>query len=162
MDLLTIISSILPDPPTTPTSPAGLGNLVQNAIEFLSLWIGRLGGIIAFIGAVKFALSIKSEEANEKIQSVLIMVSGFMIVSAVNNLDLFSFGALGVEAEFNAIMDFISRWVGSIGGVAMLIGGIMFALAFKDNNAASKVNGLKTLAAGAITSSVAVMLPTFM
>jgi hypothetical protein len=161
LDLSNIFLAILPNPPPTPGDPAALGGLVQGGLDFLSLWIGRIGGIIAFIGAVKFALSIKSEEAQEKIQSILIMVTGFMIISAVNNLDLFTFGALGADAEFAAIMEFISRWVGSIGALVMFIGGVMFGFALKDNNAATKVNSLKTLAAGTITASVALMLPMF-
>jgi hypothetical protein len=87
---LSAILAILPEPPTgTPAQIAAGG------ITFFTLWISRLGGLVAFVGAVKFALSIKSEDAKEQVQSVLTMVSGFMIVAAVTNLNIFNFGTAG-------------------------------------------------------------------
>lgn len=151
-----ILLAILPNPPTgTPAT------LAADAIAFFTLWIGRIGGIVAFIGAVKFALSIKTEDAREQIQCALVMVSGFMIRTAVTNLNIFTFGAAGADAEFNAIMTFIGIWVGRVGALALLIGSIMFGLSIKENNATSKVAGLKTIAAGGITVAVAGILPLF-
>ena len=117
--MLGALLSILPTPPTgTPQQ------LAADGITYFTLWISRLGGIVAFVGAVKFALSIKSEDPREQIQAALTMVAGFMIVSAVNNLNVFTFGAAGIDAEFNAIMTFIGRWVGRIGALALLLGSI--------------------------------------
>ena len=157
MSLNTILA-ILPNPPAPTIPPA---TLAADTITFFQVWISRIGGLVAFIGAVKFALSIKSEDAREQIQSVLIMVSGFMIRAAVNNLNIFTFGAAGIDAEFQAIMNFIGQWVGRVGALALLIGAIIFAFAIKDSNANTKVSGLKTMAAGGITAAVAVLLPTF-
>lgn len=162
-NMLHTLLSALPTPPTgTPAT------LARDALDFLSVWIARIGGIVAFIGAVKFALSIKTEDAREQIQAVLVMVSGFMIVAAVTNLgDIFAIPAAGgytpaaIDAQFRGILTFIGRWVGITGGLAMFIGGIMFGLAIRDNNAATKLSGVKTVAAGGITASVALLLPTF-
>jgi len=152
----TMLLAILPQPPTgTPQQ------LAAGAITFFTLWIGRLGGIVAAIGAVKFAISIKSEDANEKILAAMTMVSGFMITAAVNNLDVFQFGAAGADAEFNAIMTFIGQWIGRVGALILLIGSIMFGFSIKDQNPAVKVSALKTIAAGGITSAIAVILPQF-
>jgi hypothetical protein len=170
--MINFILSILPvllDPPVTlpppsvlPTPPEGTpAELAANAIAEFTVWLLRIGGFVAFIGAVKFALSIKTEDAREQIQAVLVMVSGFMIVAAVDGLDLFSFGVAGADAEFDSIMAFIGKWVGSVGAITLLIGAIIFALAIRDSNANAKISGLKTMAAGGITSSVAVMLPMF-
>jgi len=148
--------AILPNPPTG--TPA---QLAAGAITFFTLWISRLGGLVAFVGAVKFALSIKSEDAREQVLAVLTMVSGFMIVSAVTNLNIFNFGTAGAEAEFTAILTFIGRWIGRVGALTLFIGSLMFGFAIKDNNAAVKVTALKTIAAGAITAAVAVLLPQF-
>ena len=148
--------AILPTPPTgTPQQ------LAAGAITFFTLWIARLGGIVAAVGAVKFAISIKSEDANEKILAIMTMVSGFMITAAVNNLGIFQFGAAGADAEFNAIMAFIGTWMGRVGALILLIGSIMFGFSIKDQNPAVKVSALKTIAAGGITSAVAVILPLF-
>lgn len=160
MDLINLALAILPNPPSgTP------GELAADGITFFSTWIARIGGIVAFIGAIKFALSIKNEDAREQLQSILIMVSGFMIVSAVRSLDIFNFPAVYSEyaanAEFESILDFIGKWVRRVGGLALLLGAIMFGLSIKDNNANSKVSSLKTIASGAITMAVSFILPTF-
>jgi hypothetical protein len=148
--------AILPPPPTG--TPA---QLAAGAITFFTVWIARLGGLVAFVGAVKFALSIKTEDANEKILAAMTMVSGFMIVAAVNNLGIFNFGAAGADAEFNAILTFIGRWVGRVGALTLFIGATMFGFAIKEHNATAKVAGLKTMAAGGVTAAVAVLLPQF-
>lgn len=126
------------------------------------LWMGRIGGIIAFIGAIKFALSIKTDDSREMIQSLLIMVSGFMIVNAVQSLGLFEWNASDDgQMMFEQIMNFIKHWVIMVGSAAMLFGGVQFGFAIKDENPAGKLSGLKTLAAGAICISLAGILTTF-
>ena len=155
MEFATLLT-ILPTPPTgTP------GQLAAGAVTFFTTWISRLGGLVAFVGAVKFALSIKSEDAREQILAVLTMVSGFMIVSAVSNLNIFNFGTGGADAEFQAILTFIGRWIGRVGALTLFIGSLMFGFSIKDNNAPVKVTALKTIAAGAMTAAVAVILPQF-
>ena len=161
--VMTVILSVTVNAaPILPNPPAGTpAALAAGAVNFFTLWIGRIGALVAFVGAVKFALSIKSEDAREQIQAVLIMVSGFMIRAAVGNLGLFNFGAAGADAEFNAIMVFIGGWVGRVGALALLIGSIMFGFSIKENNATAKVAGLKTMAAGGITVAVSGILPLF-
>ncbi len=154
------LMAILPTPPTG--TPA---ELAADGIEFFSTWIARIGGLIAFVGAIKFALSIKSEDAKEQLQAVLIMVSGFMIVSAVHSIDIFNIPATYSEAaannEFAAILRFIGKWTRRVGALALLLGAIMLSFAIKDNNANSKVSSLKTISAGATAMAVSLILPTF-
>ncbi len=161
MHLLLLSGHILPPLPST-SDPAAIA---QSGIDFFSTWIARIGGIVAFIGAVKFALSVKSDDAKEQLQAVLTMVSGFMIVAAVGNLGIFeipsSYTATAANEEFAAIMRFIGRWARRVGALAMFLGGILFGLATKDNNPGSKVTGLKTMAAGGITAAVSTLLPLF-
>lgn len=155
--------SILPTPPSgTPSE------IVQTGLDFFSTWIARIGGIVAFIGAIKFALSIKSEDAKEQLQAVLIMISGFMIVSAIRNLSIFSIPNTGLispdvaaNLEFRSILSFIGKWTRRVGSLALLIGSLMFGFSVKDNNANGKVNSLKTISAGGITMAVSAILPTF-
>ena len=160
MDISTVMAVILPYPPGG--SPA---DIAQNGLNFFSTWIARIGGIVAFIGAVKFALSIKNDDAKEQLQSVLVMVSGFMIVSAIRNLDIFSipatYSAAAANAEFAAILRFIGVWIRRVGALGVFIGAIMFALSIKENNAVTKVTSLKTISAGGLVLAVSVMLPTF-
>lgn len=155
--------SILPTPPSgTPSE------IVQTGLDFFSTWIARIGGIVAFIGAIKFALSIKSEDAKEQLQAVLVMISGFMIVSAIRNLSIFSIPNTGLispdvaaNLEFRSILSFIGKWTRRVGSLALLIGSLMFGFSVKDNNANGKVNSLKTISAGGITMAVSAILPTF-
>lgn len=151
MTLMTIV-------PILPTPPNGtLGEIAQAGINFFSTWIGRIGGIIAFVGAVKFALSIKSDDSKDQLQAVLIMVSGFMIQSALG-AGLFNFPAsysdAAATAEFQSILRFIGKWIRRVGALGLFIGAISFGFAVKENNAATKVTGLKTMAAGAVAMAL--------
>ena len=103
----------------------------QNGINFFSLWIARIGGIVAFIGAIKFALSIKADDARDQLNAVLIMVSGFMIRAAVQNLGIFSLSTTNANTIFSSVMTFISTWTRRVGALGALIGAIMFAFAIK-------------------------------
>ncbi|MDE6848795.1 MAG: hypothetical protein K2O29_05015 [Ruminococcus sp.] len=155
-----MLASILPDPPSgTPSE------IAQTGITFFSTWIARIGGLVAFIGAIKFALSIKSEEAKEQLEAVLIMVSGFMIVSAVRNLAIFNIPSVysdtAANNEFSAILGFIGKWTRRVGSLALLIGSMMFGFSIKDNNANGKVGSLKTISAGGLAMAVSAILPTF-
>ena len=145
-----------------PTPPAGTpAQLAQDGINFFGRWIANIGGIVAFIGAIKFALSVKSDEAREQIQAVLIMVSGFMIRAAVRNLGIFSLTTTDANTIFANIMTFIGAWTRRVGALAALIGAVMFAFSIKDENAGNKVNGLRTFAAGGICMAVSTILPIF-
>lgn len=160
MNMLTIMASILPTPPSG--TPA---QLAADGLNFFATWIARIGGLVAFIGAIKFALSIKSDEAKDQLQSVLIMVSGFMIVSAIRDLSIFNIPATyttaAANAEFASILTFIGRWTRRVGALGLLLGAIMFGFAIKENNATTKVTSLKTLSAGGMAMAVSVLLPTF-
>lgn len=154
------LAEILPAPPTgTPTE------LAQDGITFFSTWISRIGGLIAFIGAIKFALSIRSDDGKEQMTALLVMVSGFMIQAAVSDLGVFdipkTYSAAAAEKEFKALLAFIQKWVRRVGGVGSFIGAFLFALSIKDNNPGAKVMALKTFAAGAIAVSVAAVLNSF-
>jgi len=154
------LAKILPDP------PAGTPNeILQDGVDFFGLWIARIGGFVAFAGMVKFALSISHDDAKEQLQSIFTMISGFMIRSAVGKLDIFKIPAVYTEVaantEFKAIMTFIGSWTRRVGALGLLIGGIMFALAIKDNNAVSKITGLRALSTGAIIAAVSTLLPKF-
>ena len=153
--VLMLLADILPAPPT-----GTMASLAQNGLNFFSTWIARMGGIIAFVGALKFALSVKNDDAKEQLQSLLIMVSGFMIVSAVRDLSIFSTTVGDVDQQFAEILGFIVKWTRRVGAFALLIGSIMFGLAIKENNASTKVTSLKTITAGAMVIAVSALLPT--
>ncbi len=67
----------------------------------------------------------------------------------------------GTDAWTN-VMNFIIPWIGRLGGAVMLIGGIMFGLAFKNDDADGKTRGIQTLIAGAIVVAVGVSSNIFL
>lgn len=161
---LPMAGEILPPPdPNIATPSDAVTSLLQN-IDF-KLWISRVGGLVAFIGAIKFALSIKSDDAREQLQAVLIMVSGFMIQAAIGNLGVFNmpaqYSVVASNLEFQSILNFIGKWARRVGAVALLIGATMLGFGTKDNNPGSKVSGLRTMAAGGITAALSGILGTF-
>ncbi len=155
-----VLLTILPVPPSgTPNE------LAKDGIEFFATWLIRLGGLIAFIGAIKLALSIKDDNAKEQLLAVLIMVSGFMIKAAVSDLNIFNIPAVYSEAaanaEFHAILGFIAKWIRRVGALGMFLGAIMLGLSAKSNDAGQKVTGLRTLSSGGIVVAVSTIISTF-
>ena len=75
MNILPIMAAILPNT-GAPENPA---YLAQTGLTFFGTWISRIGGLVAFIGAIKFALSIKADETRDQLPALLTMVSGFRI-----------------------------------------------------------------------------------
>lgn len=64
-----------------------------NVINFFITWIRRIGAMVALVGAIMFALSIKSNDAEQKQAGLLTMVAGFVafaVCLAADMFDLFS------------------------------------------------------------------------
>lgn len=158
-----MMDMILAFPPTVPTGDPA--TIVSKAITFFETWITRAGGLIAFVGAIKFAISIRTEDEKEMMTALLTMVSGFMIWEAVDTLDLFNipekYSEEAVKTTFESLTKFIGKWTGRVGVVGCFAGALQFGLGIKDNNATSKVIGLKGMTAGAIVTAIAGALHLF-
>lgn len=151
------LAAVLP-----PAPPIGSPQqLMGGAITFFTTWIARVGGVVALIGAIKFALSIKNDDSKEMLTSLLVMVSGFIISSATSSGIFTVSSGMTADAEFTQIMQFIARWLRRVGAVGTLIGAVMFGFSIKDNNATTKISALKTFAAGAMTMAIAAIWTTF-
>jgi len=149
--------NILPNPPE-----GTLTELAAGVIDFFSLWIARIGFIVFFVGAIKFVLSIKSEDMKDQIKTVLIMVSGCIIMAAVNDLDIFTVTNKDNGDElFNAIFKFIVEWISAVGMVALIFGGISFGFAQKNNDAASKISSIKTMVVGGMIIGLSTLFLSF-
>jgi len=70
--------------------------------------------------------------------------------------------AIDANNVFDSVMQFLVPWIQKLGGVVMLIGGIMFGLGFKNDDADSKTRGVQTLVAGAIVIAVGAGYLTFL
>ena len=157
MNILPIMAAILPNT-GAPENPA---YLAQTGLTFFGTWISRIGGLVAFIGAIKFALSIKADETRDQLPALLTMVSGFMIQAAIANLGIFALATTDAETIFQNILLFIGTWTRRVGAAGALIGAVMFGFAIKESNAVGKVAAMRAFAAGAIAVSVSGILQTF-
>lgn len=65
------------------------------------------------------------------------------------------------DSLWNTVSNLIQTWVTRLGGVIMFVGGVMFGLGWKSDDAEQKSRGISTLIAGAIVIAVAALTSTF-
>ncbi len=70
-------------------------------------------------------------------------------------------GTVDGEAAFNSVIGFFATWIGRIGLVVAFVGGVMFALAIKNDDAEAKTRGLMTLASGFVVFALTLSLNLF-
>ena len=78
---------------TTPVAPAGGGNAeatYQTVIEFFITWLTRIGMLVGLVGAIMFALAIKSNDAEQKQAGLLTMVAGFVVAAVCGAAAMFN------------------------------------------------------------------------
>lgn len=61
----------------------------NKVIEFFASWIGRIGLVVGFIGAIMFALAIKNDDAEAKTRGLMTLAAGFVVFAVTKALDLF-------------------------------------------------------------------------
>ena len=65
------------------------------------------------------------------------------------------------DTLWNTLATTIKTWVTRLGGVVMFVGGIMFGLGWKNDDADGKTRGVNTMVAGGIVIAVAGLTSTF-
>lgn len=107
---------------------------------------------------IKHFISALNAKRRKAVLSLTTMVTMASSVSA------FAEGGEGVadgEAAFNSVIGFFATWIGRIGLVVAFVGGIMFALAIKNDDAEAKTRGLMTLASGFVVFALTLSLDLF-
>ena len=66
------------------------------------------------------------------------------------------------DSLWQTVANLLKTWVTRLGGTVMFVGGIMFGLGWKNDDADGKTRGINTVIAGAIVCAVAVSAGTFM
>jgi hypothetical protein len=61
----------------------------NNVVTFLAGWIGKLGLVVGFIGAIQFAFGIKNDDADGKTKGLRTLISGFVVFAVTLSLNLF-------------------------------------------------------------------------
>ena len=51
----------------------------NTVVEFIVEWVGRIGLVIGFIGAVQFAMGFKDDNADGKTRGLMCLASGFIV-----------------------------------------------------------------------------------
>ncbi len=69
--------------------------------------------------------------------------------------------ASSADTLWNTFANLIKTWVIRLGGVVMFVGGVMFGLGWKSDDAEQKSRGVSTIIAGAIVTAVAALTSTF-
>ncbi len=62
----------------------------KSVIQFLITWLTRAGWLVAFIGAIMFALAVKNNDADQKQAGVLTMIAGFLVAAVCMAADMFN------------------------------------------------------------------------
>lgn len=72
-------------------SPDATGDKVYNSVvDLMVKWFKRLGFLVAFIGAIMFALAIKNNDAESKQSGLLTMIAGFAVAGLCIGVDMFN------------------------------------------------------------------------
>lgn len=103
---------------------------------------------------------------NAKRNKIMLSLVTMMTMSMMSAVTAFaapadSGGTVDGEAAFNEVIGFFADWIGKIGLVVAFVGGIMFALAIKNDDAEAKTRGLMTLASGFVVFALTLSLNLF-
>lgn len=103
---------------------------------------------------------------NAKCRKIMLTLVTMVTMSMMSAVTAFaapadSGGTVDGEAAFNSVIGFFATWIGRIGLVVAFVGGIMFALAIKNDDAEAKTRGLMTLASGFVVFALTLSLNLF-
>lgn len=75
---------------TTPVYAAGSNtSSIDGFITFVCDWLLKIGGVVALIGAVMFALGWQRDDAEGKSRGLMTMMAGFMVIAISQSKGLF-------------------------------------------------------------------------
>ncbi len=103
---------------------------------------------------------------NAKRKRLMLSLTTMLTVGLMSTVTAFADDTSGGEivdgnAAFNSVIGFFADWIGKIGLVVAFVGGIMFALAIKNDDAEAKTRGLMTLASGFVVFALTLSLDLF-
>jgi hypothetical protein len=105
-------------------------------------------------------LTMKKESMTTKVGGFLNRNSMYIALALMCAMCMGS-TVFAVDALWNTLAGLIETWVTRLGAVVMLVGGVMFGLGWKSDDAEQKSRGISTIIAGAIVMAVAALTSTF-
>ena len=64
-------------------------NSIDGFITFVCDWLLKIGGVVALIGAVMFALGWQRDDAEGKSRGLMTMMAGFMVIAISQSKGIF-------------------------------------------------------------------------
>lgn len=72
------------------TNPTGdTVNDFDTIVKFIAGWIGKIGLVVAFLGAVQFGFAFKNDDADGKTKAIRTLASGFIVFALTQALHMF-------------------------------------------------------------------------
>ena len=62
---------------------------IDGFIDFIGDWLVKIGGIVAMVGAVMFALGWQRDDSEQKTRGLLTMAAGFMVAAIPGARNIF-------------------------------------------------------------------------
>lgn len=62
----------------------------NTVVQFIVDWVARIGLVIAFVGAVQFAMGFKDDSADGKTRGLMCLASGFIVFAVAKAYDMFT------------------------------------------------------------------------
>ncbi len=90
---MTVFCMVLMTTSVFATEPEGVTQF-NSMITFLATWLGRVGGVVAFLGAVQFIISIKSGNPESKTNGVMFFIVGLMLIGVCSDAALTTLGLI--------------------------------------------------------------------
>ena len=128
--------------------------------SFFSRMITMMMAVFTLAVVMAFPVSASAAEApaaqivTMEAQNVPVMPHIMPMANNGGNNNNTAATASGADASFDNMIDFVTKWFTRIGLAVALVGGIMFGLSIKDDNADGKQRGLMTLVAGLVVAAI--------
>lgn len=112
-------------------------------------------------GLVKFGNRIVKHSAKISMLLVVVMMAMMMTTAVFASDPTVTNPSDPAEDLWTTLATLIGKWVTRLGAVIIFVGGIMFALGWKSDDAEQKSRGIATVISGALVTALAAMVGTF-
>ncbi|MDD5947205.1 MAG: hypothetical protein PUC41_05335 [Oscillospiraceae bacterium] len=137
--------------------------------RFITMFVAMFSVMI--LGAMCFVSASAAEVESTADTSAIVMETEDAETISVRQPVIKHFGAGGTgttggtttsaDSTFQNVVNFFVTWLRRIGALVAFIGGIMFALAIKNNDADQKQSGLLTMVAGFVAAALCTAVDMF-